>query len=339
MLSVWPGELPNPLWKSYELETVDTVIRFEPDHGPPLQRVATSWEPVVARGVWRLKDAHYKILRDWWSKQLSLGVKQFVWREPYLDQYGIWVFKSPPSAPKIVAPGYVDVTLELLRLAEYGPETPYANQHVWYADALVYKSTSPLTLASPNETVVRWDSASGKSLNQWIAPVTLRSDGSKRYVEITSGKGLELANYVPSLDDFTIGLGLTVGRGSIRTPSASSPALDCWVTTIGGTDATFRTQDFISRVDALQVFTKQTIFLRGGETLDTFIDGVLAGSTSAPQLKDVVPGTSFYLTLQTESNDTYNFSYLNVYCFLLFPFQITNMDIVAWDQLFKLRML
>lgn len=129
MIPIWPHSLPQaPRRNNWTGGPRDERIRFEPDRGPPIDRVgATGATEEFNASFMNLSNAQRATFRAWFDGDLAKGTQWFAWRDPVIGDVSLWKIMSDgrSQAYSFTAKGagWNDLSLNLMR-------RPGA---VWYA--------------------------------------------------------------------------------------------------------------------------------------------------------------------------------------------------------------
>lgn len=84
MIPVWPAALPQtPQRGSFSGGPQNARVSFQPDRGPPIDRLGDTAETLRKTAVFpQIRTAALEVFRAWFSTDLRRGTLPFAWRDP-----------------------------------------------------------------------------------------------------------------------------------------------------------------------------------------------------------------------------------------------------------------
>lgn len=136
MIPIWPSSLPQaPRRNNWTGGPRDERIRFEPDRGPPIERVgATGVTEEFSASFMNLSNAQRAVFRDWFDGDLAKGTQWFAWRDPVIGDVSLWKIlsdgRSQAYSFTAKGAGWNDLALNLMRRPGDLWYAPYATEGV-----------------------------------------------------------------------------------------------------------------------------------------------------------------------------------------------------------------
>lgn len=155
MIPVWPSSFPQrPRRLNWTGGPKDERVRFEPDRGPPLERLgSTAITEEFSATFQNFSTAQRAGFRTWFADDLAQGVQWFAWRDPVLNDVSLWKITAGGGAAYSFAAkgaGWHDLTIRLIR----HPVDPWYAPYVGTGDLRL-----PLAVADYENNVFGYDLA------------------------------------------------------------------------------------------------------------------------------------------------------------------------------------
>jgi hypothetical protein len=120
MIPVWPADLPQtPQRGSFSGGPKNSRVSFQPDRGPPIDRLGDTAETLQKSAVFpQIKTATLDVFRAWFSTDLRRGTLPYAWRDPIDGLAWRWKIVGEDLDYEEASRGATlhDLTLRLLRL-------------------------------------------------------------------------------------------------------------------------------------------------------------------------------------------------------------------------------
>lgn len=119
MIPIWPHTLrQSPRRNNWTGGARDERVTFDPDRGPPLDRVgATAQTYDFSAQFPNFSNAQRAEFIRWFREDLALGVRWFAWRDPVTQEVALWKIVADQQAFSFTSKGagWHDLSLRLLR--------------------------------------------------------------------------------------------------------------------------------------------------------------------------------------------------------------------------------
>ena len=108
----WPSSLPSPLLEGYKKEIVESVLRQNPDNGPPIarRRFTSGGETIVFKIL--IDDTQLTTLENFYYNTTNYGVELFNFTDPLTNTNKECQFIAPPSY-EVVSQNQIKATIQV----------------------------------------------------------------------------------------------------------------------------------------------------------------------------------------------------------------------------------
>lgn len=121
MIPVWPPTLRQfPRRRSWTGGPRDERVTFEPDRGPPIDRVGATAQTFEMAGLFpNLSDAQRAEFIRWFREDLAMGTRWYAWRDPVTLEVALWKIITDQQAFSFTSngAGWHDLSLRVMRRA------------------------------------------------------------------------------------------------------------------------------------------------------------------------------------------------------------------------------